>query len=255
MAGGEVARSTGTLGKVLRSEWVAYPASMSNSTAYRLGPARVGITLGVIAAVLAIVHVIAMQIIFNDDLAFADRVGLEYWHLSIFDLDEEASFGTWYSAVILLVASRLLLAQTRVLRAEADKWHPWWLLLGIGFLILSVDEVVGMHELLNSLMEDAPWTVVGFWIVGLVGLSYIPFLWQYRWRAAGLFLLAGAIYVGGAVGVEHWTGSDVNSLHYNMWTTLEEGMEMAGVIVFIYALLDFMPGADRTLRLELSSDT
>ena len=105
------------------------------------------------------------------------------------------------------------------------------------------------HPLLHNLSDTT------FWIVGLVGLSYIPFLWQYRWRAAGLFLLAGAIYVGGAVGVEHWTGSDVNSLHYNMWTTLEEGMEMAGVIVFIYALLDFMPGADRTLRLELSSDT
>ncbi len=75
--------------------------------------------------------------------------------------------------------------------------------------------------------------------------------------AAGLFLLAGAIYAGGAVGVEHWTGADVNSLHYNMWTTLEEGMEMAGVVVFIYALLDFMPGSGDgggSLRLELSSD-
>ena len=38
--------------------------------------------------------------------------------------------------------------------------------------------------------------------------------------------------------VEHLTDSDVNSLHYNMWTALEEGMEMLGVIVFIYAILD-----------------
>ena len=40
---------------------------------------------------------------------------------------------------------------------------------------------------------------------------------------------------GGAVGVEHFTDSDLNSLHYNMWTALEEGMEMTGVIVFMYA--------------------
>ena len=56
------------------------------------------------------------------------------------------------------------------------------------------------------------------------------------------------------MGVEHFTGADVNSLHYNMWTTLEEGMEMAGVIVFIYALLDYMPGErNDTLQLELSA--
>ena len=30
--------------------------------------------------------------------------------------------------------------------------------------------------------------------------------------------------------------------HYNMWTALEEGMEMFGVMVLIYAALDFMQG-------------
>ena len=227
---------------------------MKTPTIYRLRPGRVALHLGLIAGVLAVVHIVAMQIIFNDKLGLADRWGLEYWHLSIFDLDEEASFGTWFTVVILLIAGRLLLARARVLRAEADPWHLWWLILGIGFHILSLDEVVGMHELLNTIMEDTPWTVVGFWILGIVGLSYLPFLWQYRWRAAGLFLLAGAIYAGGAVGVEHFTGADVNSLHYNMWTTLEEGMEMAGAIVFIYALLDYMPGErNDTLQLELSA--
>jgi hypothetical protein len=197
-----------------------------------------------------------MQIIFNDNLTLSDQWGIEYWHFSVFDLDEEESFGTWYSAVILLATGRLLLAQAKVFRAAADKWHLSWFTLGIGFHILSIDEVVGMHELLNTVMENAPWTVVGFWIVGLVGLSYIPFLWQYRGRTSALFLVAGAIYVGGAVGVEHWTGADVNSLHYNMWTTLEEGMEMAGVVVMIYALLDFMRGdSEKALRLELSGES
>ncbi len=228
---------------------------MKNLTAYRLRPARVAVTLSVIAAVLAIIHVVAMQIIFNDEWALSEKWGVQYWHLSIFDLDEEASFGTWFSAVILLIAGRLLLVQARRLRADADAWHVWWLTLGIGFHVLSIDEVVGTHELLNTVMEDKPWTVVGFWIVAVVGLAYLPFLWRYRWRAAGLFLLAGALYAGGAVGVEHWTGAEVNSLHYNMWTTLEEGMEMAGVIVFIYALLDFIPAkGDGGLRLDLTSE-
>jgi len=222
---------------------------------YRLRPERVALALGAIAVVLVVVHVIAIQIIFNDDLGLADRWGLKYWQLSVFDLDEEASFGTWYSAVILLVAARLLVAQARAMRSDGDTSRAWWLVLGIGFHVLSIDEVVGLHELLNTMMEEMDWTVVGFWIVGLVGLSYLPFLWGYRWRTAGLFLLAGAVYAGGAVGGEHWSGADVNSLRYNMWTALEEGMEMTGVILFIYALLDHMAGAGkRALRLELGAD-
>ncbi len=115
-------------------------------------------------------------------------------------------------------------------------------MLGLAFVFLSIDEVVGMHELMSTLMEENPWTVVGFPVLAVVGLSYLPFLWCYRGRTVLLFVLAGLIYGGGAVGVEHFTDAEVNSLHYNMWTALEEGMEMFGVIVLIYAALDFMQG-------------
>ena len=114
--------------------------------------------------------------------------------------------------------------------------------MAIGFLVLSVDEVVGLHELLNTFMDETSWTVIGFPILVVVGLSFLPFLWAHRWRTGLLFVLAGAIYGGGAVGVEHYTDAEVNSLHYNMWTALEEGMEMAGVVLFIYAVLDHMRG-------------
>jgi len=69
-----------------------------------------------------------------------------------------------------------------------------------------------------------------------------------------LFVVAGLIYGGGAVGVEHYTDSEVNSLHYNMWTALEEGMEMYGVIVLIYAVLDFMRRSSvSTVTVEVGS--
>ena len=127
-------------------------------------------------------------------------------------------------------------------RPNGDSEHRWWFVLGLAFVFLSMDEVVGMHELMNTLMEENPWTVVGFPVLAVVGLSYLPFLWRYRGRTALLFVLAGLIYGGGAVGVEHFTDAEVNSLHYNMWTALEEEMEMFGVIVLIYAVLDFMQG-------------
>ena len=150
------------------------------------------------------------------------------------------------------MAAVLLLHQARILRAQGGAWHAWWSVLGIGFCVMSMDEVVGMHEFMNSMMEDTPWTVVGFPVLVLVGMAYLPFLWHHRMRTGLLFLVAGAIYGGAAVGVEHFTDSDLNSLHYNMWTALEEGMEMMGVILLIYAVLDHMRGTpERAVRVEV----
>lgn len=225
---------------------------MNLPTTYSLRAERVTFALGAVMVVLVVVHVLAMQANFNPALGLKERFGFHYWQLAFFDLDEEESFGTWFSSGILMMAAALLVHQARVLRAKGEAWHAWWLILGIGFCVLSVDEIAGMHEFVNTMMEDTPWTVIGFPIFVLVGLAYLPFLWHHRWRTGLLFLLAGAIYGGGAVGVEHFTDSDVNSLHYNMWTALEEGMEMMGVILLIYAVLDHMRGTpDRAVRVEV----
>jgi len=221
-------------------------------TSYSLRAERVALTLASVMAVLIVAHVVAMQANFNPALGLKERFGFEYWHLAIFDLDEEEGFGTWFSTGILAAAAALLLNQARVLRVQGAAWRLWWQVLGIGFCVLSIDEVVGIHEYANTLLEGTPWTVVGFAIFVVVALAYLPFLWHHRWRTAILFALAGVIYGGGAVGIEHFTDSDVNSLHYNMWTTLEEGMEMLGVILFIYAVLDHMRGAaDRVVQVEV----
>jgi hypothetical protein len=226
------------------------------TTLFKLSPNRVGLRLVAAVGLLLIMHVIAMQIIFNPDIDISDRLGLEYWHLSIFDLDEEESFGTWFSSGILLIASQLLWAKGRQLRAAKDSFASWWWALGLAFLVLSIDEVVGLHEMLNSLLDDTDWTVYGFAVLVTLALAYIPFLWNYRGRTAAWFIAAGAVYGGGAVGVEALTDADVNSLHYNMWTTLEEGMEMMGVVILIYFLLTVLrsdTGGDAELVLTSSS--
>jgi len=227
---------------------------MKSEVRYWFTPERAALTLGAVAAALVIVHLLAMQAYFNPALGLDERFDLHYWQLAIFDLDEEESFGTWFSTGILFFAGVLLLNQARALRANGPSEHRWWCVLGLAFVFLSVDEVVGLHELMNTLMGDKPWTVVGFPVLVLVGLSYLPFLWRYRGRTAVLFVVAGLIYGGGAVGVEHYTDSEVNSLHYNMWTALEEGMEMYGVIVLIYAVLDFMRRSSvSTVTVEVGS--
>ena len=66
-------------------------------------------------------------------------------------------------------------------------------------------------------------------------------------------IAAGAIFVGGAIGVEmlggHWfvtQGRD--NVTYVALQTLEETMEMMGIVVFIYALAEYL---DEHLDLRL----
>ena len=221
---------------------------MKTELTYPLPAGRVALVLGAVASVLVALHLIAMQAFFNDALGVKETLGLEYWHVSVLDLDEEESFGTWFSSGVLLMAALLLLHQGRAARARALGWSRWWHVLGMGFCVLSLDEVVGLHEYVNTLMGETSWTVVGFVVLTVVGATYLPFLWHHRWRTGVLFLAAGVVYGGGAVGVEHFTGDDVNSLGYNMGTALEEGMEMGGAILFVFALLDH---ARRTLGRDL----
>jgi len=70
-------------------------------------------------------------------------------------------------------------------------------------------------------------------------------LWNLPAQTRWLFILSGCIFVGGAVGVEmstDWYADEdlLNTLAYNLWNTVEEGMEMAGVVLLIHALLKYV---------------
>ena len=180
------------------------------------------------------------------------------WYVrQIFDVDEEDSFPTWYSASALLLTAGVLWVQTQRVRrlAQPLRWH--WLGLALGFLLLSVDEIAGMHESLNSVTEIS-WAVPGAVVAAMVGGAYLMFLLQIERRTAIQFVIGGAIFLGGAVGVELYTepylhNDQLNTLAYNLWTAVEEGMEMAGVLIFLSALLRFMKreANGRALEVEL----
>jgi hypothetical protein len=58
------------------------------------------------------------------------------------------------------------------------------------------------------------------------------------------FLIAATIYLGGAIGVElfgsqHAELYGYENLTYSMIATLEESLEMTGLIVFIWALMNY----------------
>lgn len=209
----------------------------------RLRARQIAVRLSIVAAALCALHVIAMSLYWTDAEDSWD-FDLRWDHVSIFDLDTEESFGTWFQTMMLMFASGLLFMQARARKKLGDGLWRYWHVLAIGFGFLSLDEVAGIHEWVNEHTEPL-WTRYGAMVAGVVGVAYLPFLWMIERRTARLFALAGLVYLGGELGIEHMTEFS-KTLEYNLWNTLEEGMGMYGVILFLYALLSHMAGGPRT---------
>lgn len=214
---------------------------MSLSLKFNLN--RLLVILWVIAGILVSIHVLLNLVHYLvNDLPWLAR--------QIFDVDEEDSFPTWFSAMLLLLASVSLWVNARTLQSSDSSLVERWYLLSVGFLLLSIDEIAGMHETLNSLI-DISWTIPGGIIAGVVGLYFVPFLLKIPRPLAIRFVLAGAVYLGGALGVEVLTdpyleNDELNTLAYNLWTALEESMEIGGVLIFLGGIFPLLrTGAPR----------
>lgn len=149
--------------------------------------------------------------------------------LQLFELDEENNLPTWFSSFLLLNnAIALLLICNNVVNRN---WQ--WLVLAVGFLILSVDEVAGLHETFHSTIENN-WTIYAAPLVLAVGLTYIPFLMALPRKLAVGFVISGSFYTGGALGVE-WLAQDMDeeTFAYALAVLAEEGAEMVGALLFL----------------------
>jgi hypothetical protein len=79
--------------------------------------------------------------------------------------------------------------------------------------------------------------------VSIFVIAYVRFLIHLNPRSRWMFILSGAIYVGGALFVEMAAGA-VESHHgtnqtatYVLLVTVEEVMEMAGITLLVFAIL------------------
>lgn len=167
------------------------------------------------------------------------------WDLHlVFNVDEEPTVPTWYSSMSLLLASFLLfLIADQKKRAGAGHVFHWYLLAG-GFAFMSLDEIAALHEMFNT-FADVEWTIPGAILSVILLVVFIPFLKDLPPRIRNRFLFAGFIYLSGAVVVEHLTGPeffpyDLESWQYVIASTIEETLEMSGVVLFVAAILQYM---------------
>jgi len=187
--------------------------------------------------------------------------------VSSFYVDYESNVPTWYSSIALGVAAGLLALIAMAKFAQRDRFRFHWTVLGLLFLGLSLDEVSMFHEYPIDPMRRAfdfggafyyAWVIPGFAFVAIVGLSFTRFLWNLPSQTARLFILAGAIFVGGAIGVEMLSGVQADrfgeeNFTYAMIITLEEACEMTGVAVFVSALVGYINNTLGGLRVRIGA--
>lgn len=155
----------------------------------------------------------------------------------LFDLDEENNIPTWFSSFLLLNNAFFLYLYST--QKDVVK-RSYWGLLAAGFLLLALDEVAGLHETFNTAIE-MNWAIIGGIGVLFVGVLFVPFLLAIPKRLALMFMLAGLLYVSGAIIVE-LLGEDLDSdsLVYALTVSLEEGLELIGAWLFLNVMLQEM---------------
>lgn len=211
---------------------------------------RIVNVLWAVAALLTAMHV------FMQWMMYAQGHDYMFGLINLFDMDGEANLPTWYSTVLLLAAACLLAWIAMRESRQGTGMQAYWYVLAIGFLCMSIDEAAMVHDLFDAptaevIGEDAPPALLYAWVVPysllVIGLGayFLRFLWRLPTSTRIRFIIAGAVYVGGALGIEFLEGiaaieSGETGVTYAILNTVQEAMEFAGVILFIDALLRYI---------------
>jgi hypothetical protein len=202
---------------------------------------------------LAVAHVGASVLRYELDITHA-------WGLvDTFDLNFENNVPTFF-ATMLLVTCATLLAVVALKPPGEGGDGIYWKSLALLFLFLALDEDASLHELLiDPVREVLPvsgplffaWIIPYGLAVLVIGLLYFRFVLALQARTRSLFIVAGGLYVAGALGFELLGGwymsrhDELEDLPYSFLVAGEEVLEMTGLVAFIYALLDFLAAPDR----------
>lgn len=171
--------------------------------------------------------------------------------LARFDTGNEANAPTWYSSLLWTGAGGLALAIGAAGRRLSDAQAPRWTLIGIGCLLLSLDETGQLHEeSVHPLMTAATdvtglsHTVAKAISVGVIGLALLAiFIWFLPWlRSLSSWLrmrliASGVVFVSGSLGLEVISRLSSGEGVWRYLSPIEEFCEMLGVSLLIVTLL------------------
>ena len=194
-----------------------------------------------------------------------------YGLVPLFDLGAEQNVPTFFSACLHLLSSMLLAVIAILKRHERDRYTKQWATLSGAFLYMAFDEAASLHELMGRPMQELlgehatgvlyyAWVVPGIVITVLFAAWFVKFFLHLPPKTRLLVFTSAALFIGGAIGVELFEGRHValhgaENLTYAVYVLVEETLEMAGIALFIYALLRYLETAAGEVRFQVGART
>jgi hypothetical protein len=182
----------------------------------------------------------------------------------MFDLNTEANVPTFFAALLHLTSSVLLLLMSVSYSNAGDQRARYWRLLALLFCFTAFDEAARIHELSMAPMRGAldlngllyfSWVVPAVVILAALGIYFSKFFMSLPKTLLKRMMMAAAIFIGGALIIELPEGMwyemhGKENIVYALMTTLEESMELFGLVTFINALLLHLHERKYSLKLD-----
>ena len=173
----------------------------------------------------------------------------------LFDLDEESTVPTWFSSAQLFLIGILFLFSPQWPQRHRIVTPGFLLLVGIGFIFLSMDETATFHEKVTGVLKPVEWMPRfkgnhGIWIpvyfsiavvLVIIGSRTIYSMFKAYPRQviiifSGLTVLLIGVVVMEIISYYYLRGTE-STLLYKAEVALEEFFEMAGASIVLYGTI------------------
>lgn len=231
---------------------------------FNLSPRRVTAFLLRIIALLILFYFLEKGLIYILSTKYYIRDPSRFLHY--FNFDRESNFPSLYSFLTLGFCSYLLTIITVIKQQNKAKYVRQWRTLSLIFLFLAIDENCSIHEFLIPVTRKIidvrgvfyfAWVIPASILVVIFLIAFRKFVFNLPNKTRNLFILAGSVYLFGALGLELVGGylvdtSGFYTVKYAVVSTVEELLEMFGIVIFIYALLSYIQSYLEKLRVSFS---
>ena len=187
--------------------------------------------------------------------------------IPMFNLNSEENIPAFFSTLLLLLSSILLAIIAYAAKKSNAPYFYHWLGLSLIFLFLSMDESLSFHESMTVPLRKGlntsgilfyAWVIPYSIALLILILLYLKFFIRLPAKTRNLFIIAAVVYLVGVIGIELMGGRideqiGRHNATYAVYSTIEEVLEMGGIVVFIYALMSYISTEFNDLRFRISS--
>ncbi len=194
----------------------------------------------------------------------------EVWGLThMFNFDEEYNIPTVFSFLLFCIISYLAGVISYITEKNKGPYVLQWMGISLIFAFLGLDEIISLHEQWEVVLHvslhttgilryiwQLPYVIFFMFIMA----AYVPFWKNLKSSIRHAMTWSAVAYLMGVIVFEtlggwYFSNHGERNIIYMSFATAEEIMEMLGLTIFIYALLEYLRLEFSFLNIELKKNT